>query len=181
MAREKVLCGKEEIIRVAVGIVDKEGMEAVSVRRIAKELGVSSMTIYNYVENLSDVKKRVLISGFDRMYGCIYEALNALPAVQGRPELCRAIALEMFKYMFTDGRQAFHADAEVRPFYAFFSKFMKRGKSSKGDWRFGEKSCKLFETLVFYLSYQSCTGVSVCSEEEFLGYMDFYLEGCMSE
>lgn len=191
MAREKVLCGKEEIIRVAVGIVDKEGMEAVSVRRIAKELGVSSMTIYNYVENLSDVKKRVLISGFDRMYGCIYEALNALPAVQGRLELCRATALEvfrfarnnpeMFKYMFTDGRQAFHADAEVRPFYAFFSKFMKRGKSSKGDWRSGEKSCKLFETLVFYLSYQSCTGVSVCSEEEFLGYMDFYLEGCMSE
>ena len=50
MAREKVLCGKEEIIRVAVSIVDKEGMEAVSVRRIAKELGVSSMTIYNYVE-----------------------------------------------------------------------------------------------------------------------------------
>ena len=98
MAREKVLCGKEEIIRVAVGIVDKEGMEAVSVRRIAKELGVSSMTIYNYVENLSDVKKRVLISGFDRMYGCIYEALNALPAVQGRLELCRAIALEVFRF-----------------------------------------------------------------------------------
>ena len=68
MAREKVLCGKEEIIRVAVGIVDKEGMEAVSVRRIAKELGVSSMTIYNYVENLSDVKKRVLISGCARIY-----------------------------------------------------------------------------------------------------------------
>ena len=133
----------------------------------------------------------MLISGFDRMYGCIYEALNALPATQSRLELCRAIALEvfrfarnnpeMFKYMFTEGRQAFHADAEVRPFYAFFSKFMKRGKSSKGDWRSGEKSCKLFETLVFYLSYQSCTGVSVCSEEEFLGYMDFYLEGCMSE
>ena len=146
---------------VAVGIVDKEGMEAVSVRRIAKELGVSSMTIYNYVENLSDVKKRVLISGFDRMYGCIYEALNAPPR-GGRAGSSSAGPLplevfrfarnnpEMFKYMFTDGRQAFHADAEVRPFYAFFSKFMKRGKSSKGDWRSGEKSCKLFETLVFY-------------------------------
>ena len=60
MAREKVLCGKEEIIRVAVGIVDKEGMEAVSVRRIAKELGVSSMTIYNYVENLSSSGMKVL-------------------------------------------------------------------------------------------------------------------------
>ena len=67
MSREKVLCGKEEIFRVAIGIVDSDGMEALSVRNIAKELGVSPMTIYNYVENLNDIKKRVLINGFDRM------------------------------------------------------------------------------------------------------------------
>jgi AcrR family transcriptional regulator len=78
MAREKVLCGKEEIVRVAVGIVDREGMEALSVRRIAKELGVSSMTIYNYVENLQDIKKEVLINGFDRLYERIYLELNSL-------------------------------------------------------------------------------------------------------
>ena len=32
MAREKVLCGKEEIIRAAVRIVESEGMEALSAR-----------------------------------------------------------------------------------------------------------------------------------------------------
>lgn len=90
MSREKVLCGKGEIIQVAVGIVDREGMEAVSIRRIAKELGVSSMTIYNYVENLQDVKKYVLISGFDRMYSRIFEALNASPGVGGSAGVCRA-------------------------------------------------------------------------------------------
>ena len=69
MSRERSLCGKEEIIRVAVDIVDQEGIGAVSARRIAKELNVSSMTIYNYVKNLNDIKKRVLIVGFDRMHG----------------------------------------------------------------------------------------------------------------
>ena len=65
MSRERSLCGKEEIIKVAIDIVDREGMEALSARRIAKELGVSSMTIYNYVKNLNDVKKRVLIADSD--------------------------------------------------------------------------------------------------------------------
>ena len=51
MSREKILCGKEDIFRVAIGMVDREGIEALSVRSIAKELGVSPMTIYNYVEN----------------------------------------------------------------------------------------------------------------------------------
>mgnify|MGYP002544459196 CR=1 FL=1 len=42
MPREKVLCGKEEIIRVAVRVVDTEGIGALSARRIAKELGISA-------------------------------------------------------------------------------------------------------------------------------------------
>ena len=41
MSREKILCGKEDIFRVAIGMVDREGIEALSVRSIAKELGVS--------------------------------------------------------------------------------------------------------------------------------------------
>ena len=77
MSRERSLCGKEEIIKVAIDIVDKEGMEALSARRIAKELGVSSMTIYNYVKNLNDVKKRVLIAGFDRLYNSVYHRAAA--------------------------------------------------------------------------------------------------------
>lgn len=71
MAREKVLCGKEEIIRAAVRIVDSEGMEALSARRISKELGVSAMTIYNYVENLAEVKNmcfRTVLTGFTTVY-----------------------------------------------------------------------------------------------------------------
>ena len=89
MAREKVLCGKEEIIRAAVRIVDSEGMEALSARRISKELGVSAMTIYNYVENLAEVKKYVLSDGFDRLYDSIYHALNELRGQVDKVKFCK--------------------------------------------------------------------------------------------
>lgn len=88
MSRERSLCGKEEIIKVAIDIVDREGMEALSARRIAKELGVSSMTIYNYVKNLNDVKKRVLIAGFDRLYNSVYQSLIGLQPPVGRRTMC---------------------------------------------------------------------------------------------
>ena len=89
MAREKVLCGKEEIIRAAVRIVDSEGMEALSARRISKELGVSAMTIYNYVENFAEVKKYVLSDGFDRLYDSIYHALNELRGQVDKVKFCK--------------------------------------------------------------------------------------------
>ena len=63
MPREKILCGKEEIFRVAINIVDRDGIEGLSVRSIAKDLSVSPMTIYNYVDNLQSIKNRSLLRG----------------------------------------------------------------------------------------------------------------------
>ena len=47
MGRNKVLYDKQQIIDIAVTIVEEEGIEVLSARRIASELGVSSMTMYN--------------------------------------------------------------------------------------------------------------------------------------
>ena len=158
MSRERSLCGKEEIIRVAVDIVDQEGIGAVSARRIAKELNVSSMTIYNYVKNLNDIKKRVLIVGFDRMYGCIYRALSTLPAPVGKRDFCRTMALEIFRFaqdnrslfgfMFYEGRRLFHEDAEVRPFYTFLGKFIRRARGAQSGWQRGDPAYTLFESII---------------------------------
>lgn len=141
MAREKVLCGKEEIIRAAVRIVDSEGMEALSARRISKELGVSAMTIYNYVENLAEVKKYVLSDGFDRLYDSIYHALNELRGQVDKVKFCKTIAMQVFQFasenrnififMFFEGRSQFREDAEIRPFYNFIAKLSKRSKATQ--------------------------------------------------
>ncbi|HUR73265.1 MAG TPA: TetR/AcrR family transcriptional regulator [Sporichthya sp.] len=41
----------EEIADAALALLDSEGMEAVSFRRVAAELGVSHMTLYSYLDS----------------------------------------------------------------------------------------------------------------------------------
>ncbi|MEV6410067.1 GntR family transcriptional regulator [Kribbella sp. NPDC051718] len=43
------LLSKEEVVRTAVWIADREGLGALSMRRMATELGVSTMALYRYV------------------------------------------------------------------------------------------------------------------------------------
>ena len=189
MSREKILCGKEEIFRVAIGIVDRDGMEALSVRSVAKELGVSPMTIYNYVENLKDIKKRVLINGFDRLYAFTFDRLNQLPSPVDKLSFCKGIALsvynfainnrEIFNYMFSEGQRIFSGDAEVRPFYAFISKLTKRSKATQKDLMENEKGYKLLEMMIFSVSYQVTSGAQIMSEEEYGDLIDFYLQKCL--
>jgi AcrR family transcriptional regulator len=42
---------RERILRAAVEIMDAEGIEAVTMRRIGRELGVEAMSLYNHVED----------------------------------------------------------------------------------------------------------------------------------
>lgn len=190
MSREKILCGKEEIFRVAIGLVDREGIEALSVRNVAKELGVSPMTIYNYVENLKDIKKRVLINGFDRLYAFVFESLNKLPSPVDKFTFCKGIALcvydfaihnsNLFAYMFSEGQQTFSEDAEVRPFYTFIYKMTKRSKATRKDWEKNEKGYRLLEMLIFSVSYQVASGVQTLTEAEYGELIEFYLQKCLS-
>jgi len=42
---------RERILRAALGIVDREGLDALSMRRVGEELSVEAMSLYNHVEN----------------------------------------------------------------------------------------------------------------------------------
>lgn len=46
---------RDRIAAVAIGIADSEGIEAVSMRRIAKELGTGAMTLYRYLPAKDDL------------------------------------------------------------------------------------------------------------------------------
>lgn len=187
MAREKVLCGKEEIVRVAVSIVDKDGIEALTTKSLAQELRVSRMTMYNYVDNLNDIKKYVLTSGFDRLYESIYQTLkNESP--EDKISFCRTLAKSVFRfatenkkifsYMFYDGKHLFGEDAEIRPFYNFFTKFTKRASSSQ-EYSENRMAYELLDILVFSLSLQCASGSNKLTEAEFDEKVRFFLEKCL--
>jgi AcrR family transcriptional regulator len=46
---------RDKIAAVAIGIADSEGIDAVSMRRIAKELGTGAMTLYRYLPTKEDL------------------------------------------------------------------------------------------------------------------------------
>jgi AcrR family transcriptional regulator len=46
---------KERILEAALRVMDAEGLEAVTMRRIGRELGVEAMSLYNHVEDKDDI------------------------------------------------------------------------------------------------------------------------------
>src|SRR5437773_696462 len=52
-AREKLT--RERIVEAALQVMDAEGLEAVSMRRVAREVGVEAMSLYHYVKDKDDL------------------------------------------------------------------------------------------------------------------------------
>src|SRR5471032_444719 len=55
MSMQKTPLSRELIAAVALDIADKEGFEVVSMRRIAQEMGVGTMSLYHYVSAKDDL------------------------------------------------------------------------------------------------------------------------------
>ena len=51
---------RERILRAAVALADERGIEALTMRRLASELGVEAMSLYNHVENKDDLLTGIL-------------------------------------------------------------------------------------------------------------------------
>ena len=46
---------KERVLRAAIALADKRGIEALSMRKLAEELGVEAMSLYHYVSNKDEL------------------------------------------------------------------------------------------------------------------------------
>jgi AcrR family transcriptional regulator len=46
---------KDDVIRCAVDIADRDGLDALSMRRLAQELGVEAMSLYHYVRSKDEL------------------------------------------------------------------------------------------------------------------------------
>jgi len=56
---------RDLIVQVAFDMLQDDGQEAVTIRRIASALGVGAMTLYTYVDGLEDLHKRIIAKGFE--------------------------------------------------------------------------------------------------------------------
>jgi AcrR family transcriptional regulator len=49
----------QRVLRTAIALADKGGIEALSMRKLAEELGVEAMSLYHYVSNKDDLLDRI--------------------------------------------------------------------------------------------------------------------------
>jgi len=53
--KQRAPLSHERIVEAALHVMDAEGLEAVTMRRIGRELGVEAMSLYNHVEDKHDI------------------------------------------------------------------------------------------------------------------------------
>jgi AcrR family transcriptional regulator len=55
VAKPRVPLSRERVLRAAITLADEGGIEALSMRKLAKELGVEAMSLYNHVANKDEI------------------------------------------------------------------------------------------------------------------------------
>lgn len=63
MAREKIFVDPSVIVDTAFDMINSLGISAFSTRKLANELDISPMTLYNYMQNKDDIIAEVYIRG----------------------------------------------------------------------------------------------------------------------
>ncbi|WP_431908587.1 TetR/AcrR family transcriptional regulator C-terminal domain-containing protein [Nonomuraea jabiensis] len=88
MARREPL-NRERVLDAALELADQEGLEGLTMRRLAKALGVEAMSLYNHVSNKADILDGVA----ERVFEQVERPDLALPW----QEQVRAVALSMYR------------------------------------------------------------------------------------
>ncbi len=62
------------IVEAALGLLDGEGPDAVTMRRVAGRIGIGAMTLYTYVDGQHGLRLAITRAGFDQLNGCCEDA-----------------------------------------------------------------------------------------------------------
>jgi AcrR family transcriptional regulator len=86
---------KQAVVQAAVDLINAEGLEALSLGRLAKELGIRTPSLYNHVDGLPGLMRELSILNARNLAERISEAAIG----QSGPEAVRAILQAMRAYI----------------------------------------------------------------------------------
>ena len=117
---EEVAAFRADVCRVAEVLFARHGVEGVTMRQIAAELGCSSTTAYRYFQSKDDILTAVRVSAFNRFCEVIEDATRSSPDPResarnvGQAYLGFALGSpDAYRMMFDLGQAAATGNAEV--------------------------------------------------------------------
>jgi AcrR family transcriptional regulator len=189
MARKKLIFDRQKIIDSSFNIILNEGIDAFTARRLALELKISSMTVYNYYKNIDEIKKEVVIRGFSILYKMFFNAMQEQEKSSTKDDikrLCRIFATSMINFareykeiyvlMFTEHGSKFRKDHETRLFYNFLPQLADRirlGQDERADLK---KKFYLYEIIIQGLIMEKIRKANDFPRHQLDEYVDFSLD-----
>jgi AcrR family transcriptional regulator len=79
LTKEEISSFREELVAAATRLFAEHGVEGVTLRAIANELGCSPMTPYRYFANKEEILRAVRTAGFEEFGQRVYAAAEAHP------------------------------------------------------------------------------------------------------
>src|ERR1700737_1541231 len=71
-AKRRAALTRERILRAAISLADRDGIESLSMRKLGQELGVEAMSLYNHVRNKVDM--------LDGMVDLVFSEIDLSPS-----------------------------------------------------------------------------------------------------
>ena len=124
-----------QLVEMAFRIIDQDGYDNFSARKLAEVLGISHMTVYNYMER-DELLNEVIIMGFSLLNACILPHVDACKSDGGDP--CRIFSFiaeellrfaqahgNVYRFMFQNRLGLTIEDQRVRKLYSSGVEFIK--------------------------------------------------------
>ena len=108
---------KQTVVQAAADLINAEGLEALSLGRLAKELGIRTPSLYNHIDGLPGLMRELSILNARNLA----ERLNDVAIGQSGPELVRTVMQSMRVYikeypgLYLSTVRASGTQAEVNP------------------------------------------------------------------
>ena len=131
MGRTKKIVDKSVVLEASLDLIESEGIEAFSTRRLAARLRISAMTLYNYYENREAILREALLGCFENLLAGIEARLEPyLSGERGSPlrayvalgELLRAFSLErprIYAFLFEANLVPLRTDPRIAAVYGY--------------------------------------------------------------
>ena len=86
----KIKIDKESVIKEAAYMANTIGIENLSLKTLAAQLGVKSPSLYNHIDGLDDLKQQLMLYGWKELENKIIEAVIGLSGYDAIRAMCYA-------------------------------------------------------------------------------------------
>lgn len=190
MGRTRKIVDNAVIIDRALSLIEISGFEEFSTRKLAAELDISAMTLYNYFENRDAIITQVIIIGFDMFWSGIPEDLDGYSRKTGNPLRVYKLLTEylinfgldrphLYKFLFNSDLGHLRNDPAVYSRYAAVFLFVSRHALPGADMEMIHSDLYMFLVLANSLVLNSIKGRSNMTPELYRKYVNRAYDLCI--